>query len=138
MFLKRTVVLHFNAASVDQPIVYKLVKDYDLIINILKAQIIPKQTGLLILEVTGSADNLENGIEYLTGLGISIDSIEKDVTRNETRCLQCGVCTASCPTNALHINRETMEVIFDVKECIGCEACVKICPPRAMEVNFSE
>ena len=134
--MKKTIVLNFTAATWDKPIVYRLIKDYDLIFNIIKAEVYPEKESLLVLEITGKEDDFNKGIEYLKGYNISISSMEKDVTRLEDRCLHCGVCTSMCPTKSLHINRETMEVIFDPEKCIGCEACVKICPPRAMKVKL--
>ena len=37
------IVLHFPHRLVDQPIVYKLIKDYDLQFNILKAYVTPRE-----------------------------------------------------------------------------------------------
>jgi ferredoxin len=136
--LKKTVVLNFKESSWDKPIVYRLIKDYDLVFNILKAHVSPGEEALLVLEITGKEDNYNKGIQYLKNQGISVRPIEKDVVRIEEKCLQCGVCTSMCPTKALDINRETMEVTFDAIKCIGCEACVKICPPRAMQVNLHD
>jgi hypothetical protein len=39
---------------VERPIIYRLVKDYDLEFNILKASITPEQEGLLVLELKGN------------------------------------------------------------------------------------
>ena len=134
--MKKTVVLNFKESTWDQPIVYRLIKDHDLILNILKANISPRQEGLLVLEITCAEEDFQRIIEYLKGLDITIEPIEKDVVRIEEKCIQCGVCTSMCPTKALDINRETMEILFDAKKCIGCESCVKICPPRAMSINL--
>ncbi len=134
--MKKTVVLTFKETTWDKPIVYKLIKDFDLVFNILKAEISPNKEGLLVLEITGSEEAFNDGINYLKRFDIAITSIEKEVTRIEKKCLHCGLCTATCPTKALYVNRETMEVIFDVSKCIACDACIKICPPRAMKVGF--
>ncbi|MFC1855573.1 NIL domain-containing protein [Thermodesulfobacteriota bacterium] len=134
--MKKTVVLNFTSTTWDQPIICNLSKEYNLVFNILKANITPQQEGILILELIGSEEDFNKGIKYLESFSIRISPLEKDVTRNDDICLQCGVCTSMCPTKALDINRETMEITFDVNKCIGCEACVKICPPRAMQVIF--
>ena len=41
--VKRKVVLHFPHEQVDKPIVSRLVKDFDMDFNILKAQITPRE-----------------------------------------------------------------------------------------------
>jgi len=132
----KKIVLHFPSQAVDQPIVYRLVKDFDLQFNILKASVTPKEEGLMVLELTGKKENFDRGIAYLESCGVKIQPLSRDVTRNEGKCTHCGVCVPICPTGALVVDPETRKVLFENKNCIACELCVKICPPRAMEVRF--
>lgn len=134
--VSKRIVLTFPHKLLDQPIVYKLVKDFDLVFNILQARITPKEEGLMVLELSGKKENYAGGIKYLTGLGVTIQPLSKDVTRNEESCTHCGACIAICPTEALHIDKKTMKVLFDSDKCIACELCVKACPPRAMVIKF--
>ncbi len=134
--VSKRIVLTFPHKLLDKPIVYKLVKDFDLVFNILQAKITPKEEGLLILELTGKKENYANGIKYLTDLGVNIQPLSKDVTRDDNRCTHCGACVTICPTDALYIDKNTMKVIFDSEKCIACELCVKACPPRAMIVKL--
>ena len=134
--VSKRIVLTFPHKMVDQPIVYKLVKDYDLVFNILQAKITPKEEGVMVLEVKGKKENYAEGIKYLTSLGVKIQPISQDVKRDEDRCTHCGACVAICPTGALYIDKKTMKVIFDSDKCIACELCVKACPPRAMIVKL--
>ncbi len=120
----------------DQPIVCKLAKNYDLEFNILKAYITPREEGLLVLELIGEKKNFDDGIKYLTGLGITVQPLSQDVTRNEAKCTHCGVCVSVCPTGALVIDPITRKVFFYENKCIACELCIKACPPRAMELHF--
>jgi ferredoxin len=134
--ISRKIVLHFPQVSVDQPIVYKLVKDFDLQFNILKAFVTPQEEGLMVLELSGKKENFAKGLEYLQSCGLKIQPLSQDVVRNDTKCTHCGVCVPVCPTQALVVDPETRKIIFHNKKCIACELCVKICPPRAMEVHF--
>ena len=134
--VSKKLVLKFPHKLMDQPIAYKLVKDYDLVFNILKARVTPKEEGLLVLELSGKKENYVAGVKYLTDLGVQIQPLSQDVTRDEKRCTHCGVCVAICPTKALVINPKTRLVDFDPSKCIACELCVKACPPRAMKVKF--
>ena len=134
--VSKRIVLTFPHKLLDQPIVYKLVKDYDLVFNILQAKITPKEEGILILELTGTKENYANGIKYLTGLGVKIQPLSKDVARDDDRCTHCGACITVCPTEALIMDKNTMKVVFDSDKCIACELCVKACPPRAMVVKL--
>lgn len=134
--VSKRIVLHFPHRLVNQPIVYKLVKEYELQFNILKAFVTPEEEGLMVLELSGKRDNFDKGIEYLKSCGVKMQPLSQDVIRNESKCTNCGVCVPICPTEALTVDKQTRKVKFDNKKCIACELCVKICPPRAMEVHF--
>lgn len=134
--ISKRIVLHFPPRLVDQPIVYKLVKEFDLKFNILKAFVTPQEEGLMVLELSGKKEDYARGIEYLESSGVRIQPLSQDVTRNEEKCTHCGVCVPICPTGALILDHRTRKVEFYPNKCIACELCVKICPTRAMEVRL--
>ena len=134
--ISKRIVLHFPQKLVDKPIVYKLVKDYDLQFNILKAYVTPQEEGLMVLELSGEDEQFKKGIEYLESCGVKIQPLSQDVIRNEAKCTDCGLCVPICPTKALVVDPLTSRVLFYDNKCIACELCVKVCPTRAMEVHF--
>ena len=135
--MRRKVVLHFPHEQVDKPIVSRLVKEFDIDFNILKAQITPREEGLLVMELIAEEENFNRGLRYLEEQKVTIEPLSQDVKRNDERCTHCGACTGICPSQALFIeDRSTMEVRFDEEACVACELCVRICPPRAMEVHY--
>ena len=134
MAVKKRVVLQFPARLVEEPIIYKLVKECDLVLNVLKASITPNEEGRMVLELSGTRENCEKGIKYLQNIGVKVQSLGQDVTRNDDRCTHCGVCVVVCPTGALNLDKKTRMVQFDSAQCTACELCVLACPPRAMEV----
>jgi ferredoxin len=134
--ISKRIVLHFPHRLVDQPIVYKLVKDFDLKFNILKAYVTPQEEGLMVLELSGKKEDFDKGTEYLQSVGVRIQPLSQDVIRNEAKCTDCGVCAPICPTGALVVDPITRKVHFYDNKCIACELCVKVCPTRAMEVRF--
>ncbi|MFC2066001.1 NIL domain-containing protein [Chloroflexota bacterium] len=136
MAFSKRIVLHFPKRMVDRPIIYRLVKDYDLEFNILKASVTPEEEGLLILELAGERKEYDKGIRFLIKAGVEIQSLSQDVTRNEERCTHCGACITICPTAAFELAPITRRVKFYDKKCIACLLCIKACPPRAMEVHF--
>jgi len=136
MNVSKRIVLHFPKRLVDRPIVSRLVKDYDLDFNILKALITPEEEGLLVLELSGEQQEYDKGIRYLTKNGVKIQSLSQDVLRNEERCTHCGACIAICPSDAFELDPATRRVNFYNEKCVACGLCLKACPPRAMEVHF--
>lgn len=135
---KKKLVLRFPKDIVDQPIIYKLIKDYNLVFNILKAKVDPEEgVGLLVLELSGEDKDYAKGIGYLEKLGVKLQPLEKDIQRDEKKCTNCSACIVHCPTGALYIkDRKTMKVEFDKSKCILCEACIPVCPVGAMRVNY--
>ena len=134
--ISKRIVLHFPHRLAGQPIVYRLVKDYDLEFNILKAYIIPEEEGLLVLELSGEDKNYEQGIQYLKEIGVKLQPLSQDIVRNDRRCSHCSVCVPVCPAGAFVVEPLTREVHFHDDKCIACGICVGACPLGAMEVRF--
>ncbi len=134
----RIYVLRFLKDTSNQPVIYDLVKEFDIEFNILKADILPHREGLMILELKGTKENVKNGLKYLEDYGVSIKRLDTVINRDETKCFQCGACTGLCPVGALSIKRPDMAVLFEPEKCTGCGQCVTICPVRAMEVSLEQ
>ncbi|MCK9594308.1 MAG: 4Fe-4S binding protein [Candidatus Omnitrophica bacterium] len=132
----KRIVLHFPHRLVDQPIVYKLVKDYNLKFNILKAYVTPQEEGLMVLELIGQSDDFKKGLEYLNSSGVKMQPLGEDIIRNTAKCTDCGLCVPICPAQALVVDPQTRKILFHEKKCIACELCVKVCPTHAMELHF--
>jgi ferredoxin len=136
MAVSKRIVLHFPKRLVDRAIVSRLVRDFDLNFNILKASVTPEEEGLMVLELSGKRSDYDRGIMYLTETGVRIQALGQDVIRNEARCTHCGACVTVCPTRAFEVDLSTRQVNFYDDKCLACGLCIKACPPRAMEVHF--
>jgi ABC-type methionine transport system ATPase subunit len=71
--MKKRIILRFKKDTIDKPIVYRLVKDFNLVFNILRANISPKAESMMVIEVEGTETNFKNGMKYLTGLDIDTE-----------------------------------------------------------------
>jgi ferredoxin len=131
----RMLVLRFPKTEVEKPIVCYLASDFDLTFNILKATILPRKEGVMVLELSGRRKDFNKGVQYLKEHGVEVQAVGQDIKRNTTKCTHCGACTAVCPTGALCIKRPEMSVVFNHKKCSVCGLCVSACPPRAMEIR---
>ncbi len=129
-------MLHFPRSLVDQAIMCRLVREFNLDFNILKASVTPKEEGLLVVELSGAKTDYEQAMKYLKDTGVEVQPLSQDVVRNETRCIHCGACVVLCPTNALAVEPVTRTVNFKHTKCIACGICVPACPLRAMEIRF--
>ena len=131
----RIYIIRFPKETSSEPMIYQLVKQYDIEFNILKADILPQREGVMILELKGTKDKVKNALDYLRSYNVQVERLAASINRDDERCFQCGACTGICPVGALAIKRPEMEVIFDPEKCTGCSLCVPICPVRAMEVS---
>ena len=131
----KILVLRFPKTEVQKPLVCNLAREYDLVFNILNAGILPRKEGYMVLELSGQRKNFKDGVQYLKSQGVDVQNASREVKRDEEACIQCGACTAVCPTGALSIERPEMAVAFDQTKCSICELCVTACPPRAMKVR---
>ncbi len=131
--IKQKLVLRFPSTLVEQPLIYHLVKDYDLMVNILRADINPNKEGRLMLELSGSEANFRRALEWLQERGLKVMNLKQQITWQEERCTHCGACSVICPSGALVLNRPDMKVRFEEEKCVVCELCLRACPARAME-----
>ncbi|UCC67010.1 MAG: 4Fe-4S dicluster domain-containing protein [Armatimonadota bacterium] len=136
MKVAHRIVLHFPPAATDQPIIYRLSKDYDLVFNILKASVSPQEEGLMVLDLSGEEADYQRGAEYLRKHGVQLQPLVQDIRKNDDRCVDCGACVGVCPTEALTLERPSMRVLFDPDQCVVCGECVPCCPVEAMELRF--
>jgi L-aspartate semialdehyde sulfurtransferase ferredoxin len=135
MVTKR-LVLTFPEKIVTEPITYRLVKDYDLTFNILRAEITADIEGKILIEINGSKEHLEEGIAYLKGEGISIQDASRDIILDKGKCVNCGVCPSLCMTQALKMDETSFELVFDKNKCILCGFCENSCPVSAIQLRI--
>ena len=68
----------FPEELVDRPLVYEVIKKFDVVPNIRRANV-EGHSGWLILEVNGDQSQLDGAIEYFEGLGCTVNRMEGDV-----------------------------------------------------------
>ncbi len=133
----RKLMLYFPKCECEKPIIYHLVKDYNLIANVFRAKVTPEEEGYLILDVTGSIEDIENAITFIRTFNVTVNQAGKGLIWDEKKCTHCGACLTHCPTHALHIaDPETREIQFDEQKCIECLACIKVCAFNACSSAF--
>jgi len=132
----KNILLHYPKNLTDKPIISNLIKKYDLTVNISKARIDQNEEGTIIIELSGTGKNINNGLHYLKDIGVTYKSISKIVTWDQEKCTHCSACTVVCPVGALYVtDREKMLITFDEKKCIACGLCVPACPYGAMDIT---
>jgi len=72
------VRLTFPSNLIQEPILYHLVKDFDIVINIRRADV-KEDYGWVALEMEAGEDTLARGVRWLKDKGVQVDPIERDV-----------------------------------------------------------
>lgn len=70
--------LTFPENQVAEPIIYKIVKEFDVVPSIRRASI-ENHFGWMIIDLDGEHDQINAAVEYLKGLGIDVVSAEGDI-----------------------------------------------------------
>jgi ABC-type methionine transport system ATPase subunit len=68
----------FPEELVDRPLIYEIIKKFDVVPNIRRANV-EGHSGWLILEVNGEPSRLDAAIAYFEGLGCTVNRMEGDV-----------------------------------------------------------
>lgn len=131
--MKTKVVLNFSPTAVNTPITNNLIAKYHLLVNILRAEI-DEIGGKMVIELSGKADDIRKGMDYLKESGVGVRPIKEGVRRDDELCTHCGMCVSICPTKALAYDPKTGKVTFTEEKCVACGVCIDACPPRAMEI----
>lgn len=136
--MKEKYILNFPPSCSDKPITYRLVKEFDIKINILRAEITPGQEGRLLLELEGEEPHIKKGLAYLRSEGIRTYLLSREIQVRMDECVHCGSCTSVCFTGALDMDRMEWKLLFDPEKCVACELCIHACPLRLITLHFAE
>ncbi|MFM8309205.1 MAG: NIL domain-containing protein [Microcystis aeruginosa] len=134
--MKKRVTLTFPKKAVHMPVTYRLAKDFNVAANIIRAQVAPNQVGTLVLELSGDIDELEAAIEWLQLQNIGVSQVSREIVIDEEKCVDCGLCTGVCPTEALTLDPESFRLKFLRSRCVVCEQCIPTCPVGAISTNL--
>lgn len=131
------LVLSFSPESIQKPVTYLLVSNYKLRLNILRAKVKPGEEGRLLLEISGEADRIREGLDYLASMGVRMEPVERFYAVDQARCTGAKECFKVCPTGAIMLQpSEDRKVDIVPEDCILCEKCMEVCPQQVFSFSF--
>jgi ferredoxin len=136
--MKEKYVLEYSSAVVDDPVIYTLVKRFDIKVNILRAEISSGQEGSMLVELEGEAASLAEGRDYLASIRVRLSPISGSLSVREGSCVHCGSCTGVCFSGCLTMRDPEWALAVDREKCIACGLCVKACPFGLIALKFGE
>lgn len=129
-------MLTFPPEATGEPITYNLIRKFDIMVNIVKADVSPGHVGHLVMEMTAPAKVLKEGMAYMAQQNVECVPIDRSVTYREDLCIHCGACSAVCFAGALTMNRKTAELSFEPEKCVVCELCLTACPLKLFAIDL--
>ncbi len=118
------------------PVTYRLAKDFNVAASIIRAHVAPNQVGKLVVELSGDIDQLDAAIDWMRTQDIGVSFTSREISIDENQCVDCGLCTGVCPTEALSLDAKTWRLNFTRSRCIVCEQCIPACPVQAISINL--
>jgi ferredoxin len=134
--VKKRVTLTFPKRAIQMPVTYRLAKDFNVAANIIRAQVAPNQIGKLVVELSGDIDQLDAAIEWMRSQNITVSQTLAEIVIDQDSCVDCGLCTGVCPTEALNLDPQSFRLTFTRSRCIVCEQCIPTCPVQAISTNL--
>ena len=68
----------FPPEQIKEPIIYEVGKRFDLVTNVRRADI-TAEVAWAVLELDGTREDLDRGVEWLRELGIRVDPVEDSI-----------------------------------------------------------
>ena len=75
---RRRLKLIFGPSLVKEPVIYQVGRKFEIVTNIRRADVTRDQ-GWVLLEVSGEAEELDRGVEYLESMGVKVEPAEGDL-----------------------------------------------------------
>ncbi|NLA95057.1 MAG: 4Fe-4S binding protein [Bacteroidales bacterium] len=135
--IKKVVVL-FPADQASRPLIYELIRKYDIMISIIKADIDGRRSGKIVLEMNSDADHIRQAIDYMIESGMEVSPLESKIKFDDTKCINCGACTSSCLSGALIIKAPEWKLRFEPEKCVVCKLCITACPLKLFRIEFND
>ena len=79
--VKRKVMFTFTKELIEEPIIYNLGQQFNLITNIRQADI-AEDRGWVALELEGKEEDIEQGITWATSKGMRVEPVTEDFTED--------------------------------------------------------
>lgn len=133
--MRKRVTFIFPRNLVSIPLTYRLAKDFEVAANIMRAKVSPDEVGTLVVELQGDIDQVEAGLDWARSQGIEVAERDKEIQIDPLLCVDCGLCTGVCPTEALRIRAPLWKLDFQRQRCVLCEQCLPACPVGAISTS---
>jgi L-aspartate semialdehyde sulfurtransferase ferredoxin len=136
--MREKYILEYSSAVANDPVIYTLVRRFDIKVNILRAEISPGQEGSMLVELEGEDARLTECRDYLSSIQVRLAPLSSSLSLREEACVHCGSCTGVCFSGCLTMGDPDWKLAVDREKCIACGLCVQACPFGLISLKFGE
>lgn len=76
MVIERRVRLTYPRHLLDQPLIYQLIRQFDLLTNILEARVTAEE-GWLVVAVRGERERVQQGLSWIAEQGVQVEILSE-------------------------------------------------------------
>ena len=74
----RRVTFTFKTELIQRPVIYELGKKFEIVTNVRRAEV-GQDNGWVVLELEGTLDEIDRGLEWVVELGVEVSPLDGDV-----------------------------------------------------------
>ncbi len=131
--IQKSVILNFPRTLVDKPVISRVIRDFDVEVNILQAYITPDEEGRMFTLFKGDGPAVNGALDYLRKNDVRTILPVKNLVWDDELCVHCGACVGQCLSGAFTQDPVTMKTVHDPGKCVACELCILSCWYGAIE-----
>ena len=129
----KSVILNFPPSKVDKPVISSMIRQHDVEVNILQANVTQDEEGRMFTIFQGTRQSVLDALAFLRENQVRTILPVQNLVWDEERCVGCGACVGQCPARAFRVEAASGRVVFDDEKCVACELCVPACSYGAVQ-----
>ena len=129
---QKGAILYFPKTLVDAPLISRVIRQFDVEVNILQASITQAEDGRMFALFRGTLPAIEQSLQFLRDEQIRVILPPRNLLWDEELCVHCGACVGQCFAGALSLD-DAFRLQLDDGRCRACELCVAACSYGALE-----
>lgn len=138
--MKTKIIIEYQSNTVRRPVLSQAIKQHNVELNILKANINAQMNGRIFAEIEGSSVEISKFMDFMSSQSVFTDIRQSLLEINFEACTACDCCSKVCPTQALSLSlqdnaasvKSFQKLNFDPYKCVSCDRCIPACPVTAI------